>query len=507
MLHLYGARGRPVPLLILSLSLILGLLAALHLAQGGAARPPAAEQGLLHFQSSASRASAQRELNRGLLLYYAYNGPQAAEYFQRAADEQPRLAIAYWGIALASGPDINTPFSRESFMRGAKAMRTAVSLERYASPRERAYIDAMAARYHGNFEPRDAPESAYRAAMAKLVASYPGDDDASMLYAEAVLEHNSVAQIWHSQEGLRAAALLDRLIGNVLSRYPEHPMANHLNIHLHDYAPHHSKALQSGDRLAALDVEPAAEHLIHMAAHAYNENGDYAKSLAASARAIALANAAADRRYLFHDFEVGMSAAMNGASYQNAADFVARSYTGQPAGKAPLLMAVKTRFYRWDDILANHDDDGPSRVARIEALAAKGDGRAAASRLKALRLTDSSLSTLLLRSRVAIATGRGDDSVRLAQEAVTKEGGHKAELIPYSPALQTLGHAYYAMHRYGEAVHAFRNELRMYPGNGRALYGLWQSLQASGRSAAADAKRLFDKAWTGSDVLLSMNDL
>ncbi|MBC5827479.1 MAG: hypothetical protein GIW99_07350, partial [Candidatus Eremiobacteraeota bacterium] len=88
-----------------------------------------------------------------------------------------------------------------------------------------------------------------------------------------------------------------------------------------------------------------------------------------------------------------------------------------------------------------------------------------------------------------------------------KEGGHKAELIPYSPALQTLGHAYYAMHRYGEAVHAFRNELRMYPGNGRALYGLWQSLQASGRSAAADAKRLFDKAWTGSDVLLSMNDL
>jgi len=224
---------------------------------------------------------------------------------------------------------------------------------------------------------------------------------------------------------------------------------------------------------------------------------------------------------------------MNGSSYARASDFVRHSYPGLPADTAPLvtltrfyllfarkshtsfrtdksqvLTKLKIRFYRWDELLANHDTDELSQVARIEALAAKGDGKAASSQLKTLRLTDASVSTLLLRARVGIAAGRYHNALSLAQEAVSKEGGDKGELIPDAPALQTFGHAYYAMRRYTDAAHIFQKELGVYPNNGRALYGLWQSLQASGqRAAAADARRNFNEAWAESDVVLSMDDL
>src|ERR1700736_2977353 len=58
---------------------------------------------------STSNAEAQRFFAQGLGLIYAFNHEEAARSFQRAAELEPNCAMAYWGIALAVGPNYNDP--------------------------------------------------------------------------------------------------------------------------------------------------------------------------------------------------------------------------------------------------------------------------------------------------------------------------------------------------------------------------------------------------------------
>ena len=54
-----------------------------------------------------SNAEAQRFFNQGLTLIYAFNHDEAAKSFRRAAELDPKLAMAWWGVALALGPNYN----------------------------------------------------------------------------------------------------------------------------------------------------------------------------------------------------------------------------------------------------------------------------------------------------------------------------------------------------------------------------------------------------------------
>ena len=50
---------------------------------------------------------AQRFMNQGLNLAYAFNHAEARRAFREAARLDPNLAMAYWGQALVLGPNIN----------------------------------------------------------------------------------------------------------------------------------------------------------------------------------------------------------------------------------------------------------------------------------------------------------------------------------------------------------------------------------------------------------------
>ena len=75
--------------------------------------------------TGATDAGAQALIDRGLFLYYAYNGHDAEQAFATAAKLEPTVAMAYWGQALAEGPDLNTPMTSENFALGQKAIRRA----------------------------------------------------------------------------------------------------------------------------------------------------------------------------------------------------------------------------------------------------------------------------------------------------------------------------------------------------------------------------------------------
>jgi hypothetical protein len=71
----------------------------------------------------------------------------AIRSFQRALELDSDLAMAHWGIALALGPNINQPMSRDAHQDGVHRGANGARAEFNASAAEHAYIDALAKRY------------------------------------------------------------------------------------------------------------------------------------------------------------------------------------------------------------------------------------------------------------------------------------------------------------------------------------------------------------------------
>src|SRR5262245_17550156 len=103
--------------------------------------------GTLHHPITTSNSLAQQYFDQGLRLVYAFNHEEAIRAFEEAARIDPNAAMAYWGIAYALGPNINAPMDRAQERKAYEAIQKAKALSEKVKPPERAYIDALAARY------------------------------------------------------------------------------------------------------------------------------------------------------------------------------------------------------------------------------------------------------------------------------------------------------------------------------------------------------------------------
>ena len=85
--------------------------------------------GRLHHPIATRSADAQRYFDQGLTLVYAFNHAEARRSFERAAQLDPQLAMAWWGIALAVGPNYNeTDVDAERTKAASEAIQKARSL-------------------------------------------------------------------------------------------------------------------------------------------------------------------------------------------------------------------------------------------------------------------------------------------------------------------------------------------------------------------------------------------
>src|SRR6202142_712372 len=155
-------------------------MCSLEVAQDHAAHQPVkpatlmSGYGDLHHPVSTSNQQAQQFFDQGLRLIYAFNHDEAARSFQRAADLDPKLAIAYWGVAEAVGPNYNDPASDDRFRQAHEAIQKAVDLSGSAPESERAYILAMAKRFPA--DPKSDLHKAaeeYHDAMREVVKNNP----------------------------------------------------------------------------------------------------------------------------------------------------------------------------------------------------------------------------------------------------------------------------------------------------------------------------------------------
>jgi len=448
-------------------------------------------------------SQAQALFDRGLFLYYAYDRAGAADAFAAAAARDPNLAMAYWGEALAAGPDLNNPMTEERFTSGQTAIARAKALEGSATARERDFIDAMSLRYHGSWDDWEADGVQYRRAMAAL-ARGRNDSDATLLSAEAMMEHSVPTQ-----------AVFDA-IGDVLAADPSNPMANHLCIHAYDGAPDRTAALPCAQRLDGADFPPEAEHLAHMPAHYWIETGSYDKAVASSERAYQLLlalerrkqRALGDEPYAIHDIGVGYAAALMLGSYARAIEWANRLDPLMP-GRYDALTAL--RFARYADAASasNVQLFGPQvRGMALLHLGHLAEAQAIAADLLKAGEPRGDLA-LLFFARLAEAEGNDREARTRFDAALQRQrADYYAENIPFVPAGEALGGYLLRRGAFAEAAAAFTACLTSYPNDPRALFGLSKALTAQGKSAeAARARTRFDAAWAGADTSLTIGDL
>ncbi len=453
----------------------------------------AALSALVHHSIFTSSTAAQSAFDDGLLMLDSYNQDEATRDFNAAFSADPHCAMAEWGIALASGTDLNTPLDPQRFVRAQAAAQRALSLERYASGEERGLIEAVAARYAGAWNDHVADEARYRAKMAAVVAAYPNDPDAKMLYAEALMEAHGTAGLWKADG---AAATSDTqtilaLIGGVLHADPQHLMANHLCIHAYDFARDRRPAIRCADRLMNDALPFEAEHLAHMPAHAYIESGDYAKALAASDRAWRMAST----KYAPHDAYVGWNAAMMLGDETLAQQWAQRFGA---AGGVPVRLTTLARFGRWNAIAAAVSQPDLYRpFAAGMAYAHLGDLSRAKQALQQLNAGASADLRDLLQAQIDERSGHEEAAAASLNAAIAfQKAADTAESLPLFPAGEALGALYLRAGRLADARSAFARTLADYPNDPRALYGLALTLQRLGDAASAQATmKAFGAQW------------
>src|SRR5258706_953075 len=230
--------------------------------------------GTMHHPVSTKNAGAQKFFDQGLTQVYAFMHEEAIRSFQRAADLDPKLAMAHWGIALALGPNYNMEMETEAGQKALAALKRAQELAPGANERDQAYIAALSKRYTDQMDvdPKK-PNIDYKDAMKALVQRYPDDLDAATLYADSMMVLRPW-QLW-SNDG-KPAEGTDEIVAtleSVLKRDPKHIGANHLYIHTIEASPQPDRGLASAKRLESL--APSAGHLVHMPAHIYDRVGNY----------------------------------------------------------------------------------------------------------------------------------------------------------------------------------------------------------------------------------------
>src|ERR1700730_16788379 len=206
--------------------------------------------GSLHHPVSTRSKQAQEFFDQGLKQVYGFNHEGAQKSFERAAELDPKLAMAWWGVALSLGPNYNFPVDLAKEKAACQAIQKAIALQENASEPERAYINALAFRY-SNDPKADYRQLdiAYRGAMATLTTRYPDDLDAATLYAGSVMNLNPWKLWLHDGRPNDGTEEILAVLESVLKRDPNHLGANHYYIHAIEASPYPERGLPSAVRL------------------------------------------------------------------------------------------------------------------------------------------------------------------------------------------------------------------------------------------------------------------
>lgn len=482
---------------------------------------------IIYHPVSTANLRAQSHFNEGLTQIFAYNHDIAYEEFEKSAREDPSLGMAYWGMALALGQNINEDVSKENELICYDLIKKALKLTSTASPNEQAYIAALATRYTNDPNADLIPlRFSYRDSMKKVTETYPEDLDAATLYAESILDLDPWK--WWSPEGIPRGDTLQaiEMLESVLKRNPDHIGANHYYVHAIEESPFPERALLSAQKLETLLLDSG--HLLHMPCHIFITVGDYESAVLTNKKAIAQDQAYIQQKglsgkyplhYLSHNLYVMTRIYMLLEDYPNAIktasglnQFLKPHFKENPhlAPYAYVPLETYLYFHKWREILEFQLLDSNPLVktywhfSRAFAYASLGEMDLMKKERELMKQSEQQVKEteeiannpakkifLLADLMLEAAIDGNKKNYPEAIDHLTKAIAIQDELYYneppawYIPARLTLGRILLDLERYQESERVFRKALKGLQRNGRLLFGL--SLSLKGQDRITDA--------------------
>ncbi|MDH4082815.1 MAG: hypothetical protein OEV99_03010 [Nitrospira sp.] len=502
--------------------------------------------GTHHHPITTTSTGAQRYFDQGLRMVYAFNHDEAVLAFEAAARLDPAAAMAYWGVALALGPNINTAMDKTDERRAWEAVQKAKFKSAHVSAAERAYIDAISKRYSQKSQPRGPLDKAYAEAMRGVWRQFPDDPDAGVLFAEALMDLRPW-DLWTAGGQPRPGT--DDIVStleSILAKFPDHPGACHYYIHSVEASPKPERALDCAERLPGL--MPGAGHLVHMPTHLSMRLGQYHEASEQNAKAVhadenylagrKLKGDYADGYYTHNLYFLWSALVMEGRKTEalKVARQVAKTINEEEARRdkwkelyLPTPLWSMIRFGQWDVLL--HELPPPKTLRLQQAMWRLGRGMALATsgrlpgaegehfvlaglakRIGRDRTAEEKTERALVKIAERLLAGEIATHSRKLDEAITalSDALKLEDALPYSepplwpiPIRHYLGALLLKSGQPSRAESVYRADLGKNPQNGWAYYGLLQSLRAQqkGREAAR-IEAQFKKAWEYADVTL-----
>jgi len=495
-----------------------------------------------------SAPEAQRLFDQGWTLYCGFNHEAAIRSFQEALRQDPSCAMAWFGIGLSYGPNINNPTMDEATSALAyAATQNALLLSQGTEDVERELCLALAQRY-ASPPPADrsALDRAWSDALRIVWQRHPHDPDVGALFAESLLDLSPWDQWTPDGKPQPRTPEIVATLDAVLAFAPKNVLANHAKIHALEASRHPERALPSADLLRTL--VPEAGHLVHMPAHIDMRLGHYAAAARANERGIE-----ADLEYVKRAGPGGFYAIYRAHNYQFLAwaeMFEGRSKSALAAARemvrqipVELVQAapqfaesflgtpyhVLVRFGRWDEILREPEPAPEHYSSRADWHYARGIALAALGRVEeavfeqlafegaAAKVPPSylhgnnSVAAVLAVAREMLAgeldyrRGLPESAFAHLRRAVELDDALRYD-EPWGwlmPARHPLGALLTEQGRFAEAEQVYRADLAKHPENGWALFGLEECLRKQGHAQeAASVKKRFERAWSRADIEL-----
>ena len=471
--------------------------------------------GTVHFPISCV-STVQKPFQRGVALLHSFWYEEAEKEFVDIAKDDPRCAMAHWGIAMSLWHELWDNPDEKVLARGRNEAKIGQKLAKHATPREQGYVAAVSAFYTPKKLKEADRAKAYSDAMKKVYESNPDDHEAATFYGLSLIASEPIDDKDFATRK-QAAAILEK----VFAVEPDHPGVAHYLIHTYDRPELAQLGIPAARRYA--QIAPAAPHALHMPSHIFARVGlwqDDIKSNIASIDATrkTAAMGMGGEGHQFHAMDFLVYAYLQSGREADARRVIddvkamppthnmyGMDYDERLSSQARFEASYVLELHDWKEAaslapLKDVDPDYNAEIYLARALGAARSGQNEEARkdieqvmsiAKAARAKKHNGEADFLEREtnepqawIAHNEGKDDDAIKMLRAIAEKEKDGFSE-TGFLPAQELLGDLLMELKRPQEALVEYQADLKVNPDRFNSLYGAAQAAEQAGKQKEA----------------------